>query len=424
MKEKLLKLLKAKEDARAALVAKSEKSEDLNEVRGIHSQIEAINAEITELRGLIAEAEAAEKPDDDGEGEPDARTAAVTQPEPNQQNQEKRSFTPGVGFKPVGKSTAAGTRSKEETETADREKRGKDLKEGRAVTVGSSSIVVPQYQASTINPTFNKISSLIDRVDILILNGGESFTQPYEKDTPAGDYSAEGADYNTADVVFGYASINKSKVTAYSETTEEIEKLPAAAYETVVMNGIRKSVRRKITKEILVGDGDTNHLAGIFSAKADAINAETDISFSSITNTTLNDIIFSYGGDEEVEDQAVLILNKVDLKAFSQLRTADGKPFHTIVSSGNTGTIDGIPYVINSACNAISASGTAANAYCMAYGPLSNYKLVVFSDLDVRRSDDYKFKSGQIAHRGSVFAGGNVVTYNGFVRVKKAAAAA
>lgn len=70
-------------------------------------------------------------------------------------------------------------------------------------------------------------------------------------------------------------------------------------------------------------------------------------------------------------------LNKSDLKAFSQLRTTDGKPFHTIVARGNAGTIDGIPYIINSVLPALSASATAAGTYCMAYGSLSNYRLVV-----------------------------------------------
>ena len=69
---------------------------------------------------------------------------------------------------------------------------------------------------------------------------------------------------------------------------------------------------------------------------------------------------------------------------------------------------------------ALSASATAAGTYCMAYGSLSNYRLVVFSDLDVQRSTDYKFKEGMIAHRAEIYAGGNVVTYNGFIRVKKA----
>jgi len=118
----------------------------------------------------------------------------------------------------------------------------------------------------------------------------------------------------------------------------------------------------------------------------------------------------------------VLILSKVDLKAFSQLRTANGEVFHVIVTHGNTGTIDGIPYIINSACKILSSITTTVGSYCMAYGPISNYKLVNFSNLNVQRSTDFKFATGQIAHRGSIFVGGNVVAQNGFLRVKKVAA--
>ncbi|CQR73309.1 Phage capsid family protein [Sporomusa ovata DSM 2662] len=416
MKDKLLKLLKAKEEARAALVIKSEKSEDVAELRSIQVQIEALNGEITELRGMIAEAEAAEKPNEPEE----ARTAAVN----GAQEPEKRQFTPGTGFKPLDGAKLEGEkRTKEEIDLADREKRGTDLKEMRSVTVGSSNVLLVAHQATDIGQGFNKVSSLIDRVTYMYLPGGESFTQPYLKDNPEGDYKAEGEAYATADATFGNAAINKSKVTAYSESTEELLKLPAAPYEQEVMAGITKSVRRKITKEILVGTGATNHLSGIFSTTADAIDSATDLGVAAITNTTLDDIIFNYGGDENVEDAAVLILNKADLKAFSQLRTTDGKKFHTIVTNGNTGTIDGIPFIINSAgCKAISATATTVGAYCMAYGPLSNYKLVVFSDLDVQRSTDFKFSTGQIAHRGSVFIGGNVVAQNGFLRITKKAA--
>ncbi|HFK2719154.1 TPA: phage major capsid protein, partial [Escherichia coli] len=151
-----------------------------------------------------------------------------------------------------------------------------------------------------------------------------------------------------------------------------------------------------------------------------AIDAATDLEISEIDNTTLDEIIFSYGGDEDVEDAAVLILNKKDLKAFAKLRSSDGKKVHTIVSNGNKGTIDGIPFLINSACKAISDAATADGGYVMAYGPLSNYQFTIFSEMDVQRSTDFKFKQGMIAHKGVVFAGGNVVSKNGFLRVKKA----
>lgn len=300
-----------------------------------------------------------------------------------------------------------------------KEERGKALKENRSVTVGASNIILPRHDATDIKPTFNEVSSLIDRVNRIPLPGGESFRQPYLEGYGEGGYTAEGVDYTDAEPTFGYATINKAKVTAYAEDSEEVLRLPEADYDSVVMNGITVALRKKITKEILVGDGAANHLAGIFSAAATAIDAATDIEITGITKDTLDQIIYSYGGDEDVEDESVLILNKKDLKAFALLRDAQDRKVYEIVHRGNTGTINGVRYILNSACNAISDAGTAPGAYVMAYGPLSNYSLAIFSDVEVMRSMDYKFKQGMIAHKGSVFVGGNVTAKNGFLRIKK-----
>lgn len=316
-------------------------------------------------------------------------------------------FVPGVQVDPAKEARKA------------REVRGQALKENRSVTVGASSVLLPQHQANDIKPTFNEVSSLIDRVNIKPLLGGESFKQPYVKGYGTGGNTAEGADYETAEPIFGYASINKSKVTAYAEDSEEVQKLPAADYDGEVMKGVTIASRKKTTREILIGDGSTNHIAGIFSAAADAIDVATDLAITSIDETTLDEIVFSFGGDEDVEDAAVLILNKRDLKAFATLRSDDGEKIYDVKANGNTGTIDGIPFIINSACKAISNPASATGDYAMAYGPLSNYMLTIFSDIDVQRSTDYKFKQGMIAHRSSVFLGGNVTSKNGFLRVKK-----
>ena len=152
-----------------------------------------------------------------------------------------------------------------------------------------------------------------------------------------------------------------------------------------------------------------------------ALADSTPLEIAEITDTTLDDIVFAYGGDEEVEGGACLILNKNDLRAFAKLRTAEGRKVHAIDYVAQT--IDGIPYVINSNCKALSDSATAAGYYCIAYGSLKNYEVPVFSPVEIGKSTDYKFKDGIICYKASVFTGGNVVGYNGFLRVKKAAKA-
>ncbi len=301
------------------------------------------------------------------------------------------------------------------------EKRGKALLEKRSVTIASTGVIIPAYQASDIKPTFNEVSSLLDNVNIKQFTGGESFKQPYSTGYGEGEYATENDSTLTdADATFGYAEVTKTKIVAYTEDSEELIKLPAANFDAEVVKGISIAERKKITKEILIGDGASGHFVGIFDDGATAIDAATDIDFAEIDENTLDEIIYSFGGNEDVEDLAVLILNKVDLKAFAQLRDANGQKIYDVKPKGNFGTIDGVPYIINSNCKAISAAATTSGQYAMAYGPLSNYTMGIFSDLEVSRSTDYKFKEGMIAHRGVIFAGGNVTAKNGFLRVKKA----
>lgn len=304
----------------------------------------------------------------------------------------------------------------------DLEKRGKDLKESRSITVGTSEIVLPQYTGDTINGTFNQISSLIDKVQHKPLTGGESFKQPFEKPMEKdADYTKMNGEYNQVETLTGYAPITKSKITAYQEEPEEVIKLPNADYDGLITKGTGKALRRKITKEILIGDGAADHLRGIFynptEKKEQVIDPTTDIVIDEINEDTLDEIIYSFGGDEDVEDVATLILNKKDLKLFAMVKDKTGKKVYDIKNNGNTGTIDNVPYIINTACKDIK--NAKENDYCMAYGPLSNYMLTTFSETEIQRSTDFKFKQGMIAHKGVVFVGGNVVAYNGFIRVKK-----
>jgi len=313
---------------------------------------------------------------------------------------------------------SAGAEKRNEEPEVDWEKRGEDIFEKRAVTVGSGDLVLPKHDSAKIKGTFNQVSTLIDRVTVVPLEGGESYETPYEVQHGEGNYTKEGQPYHDIDIEFGYARINKTKVTAYNEITEEVLKLPRANYGQRVVESVRQALRKKITKEILNGRGPAqDEFVGIFSAEAKAINPATDMEITEINEDTLENIIYAFGGDEDVEDEFTLILSKDDLRQFSKVRYPDGRKVYDIKHNGNVGTIDGVSYIINSGAGSLATA--ADGEYLMAYGPLSNYEMAVFSPTEVKRSDDVKFKEGMIAHRGSVFSGGNVVAFNGFLRVKK-----
>lgn len=307
--------------------------------------------------------------------------------------------------------------------------------ERRTMTVepsssGESSIIVPTYSSANINPDFSVVSSLIDSVAHLSLNGGESFLQPYVTGIDLGGYTGEAENAAEAETAFSSAQINRCKITAYCELSEELSKLPAANYADVVFQNIKTSIQGFLTKEILFGEGVSNggfsnRLVGIFSEKATAIASDTDFSISQITDITLDEILIRYGGDESVEAiPCCLILHKLDLLAFAKVRTSTREKFYDIkFSTSNTGTISGVPFILSSALKPLSMTadkgGAQSGDYVMCYGNPKSYLLTEFSPLEVTRSNDFKFRSGVSCFRGSVFCGGNVCKKNGFIRIRR-----
>ena len=404
MNEKLRKILKRKAEIRAKLSANIEGTIALTE-----EEIKALNGELEDLN---KEEEAALEED---EQEKERNKAGIMT--------DAAAGNGEITLRKIDKSGEERRINNSKTELSEEEKskRGKALREKRAITVDNSKIALATHTARGVTDTFNEVSTLIDLVTITPLEGGESYQRGYVKGYGEGGKTTD-KKYKKVETIFGYADINKQKITAYSEEPEEIKKLADADYHDKIVNGMTVAEKKKMSKSILIGDGSTGEFQGIFSNPSDsdfAIEKDKDLIISKIDDATLDEIVYSYGGEEDTVADACLILNKKDLKAFAKVRNADGKKAYKIVNHGNTGTIDDVPYVINSACKALSDVATVKDDYCMAYGSLKNYEVALFSNLEVKQSEDFKFDEGQIAHKGVVFAGGNVVAWNGFVRVKK-----
>jgi len=296
------------------------------------------------------------------------------------------------------------------------EQRIRALKQNRAITLSALDTLTVTHQANNIKGTFNQVSSILDLVTYKYLPGGESYQQPFIKDYGVAGYTAEGANATESEPTWGYAQINKTKITAYTEVSEEFEKLKPSYYLAEIQRNLTISLRKTLSKEIIKGDGDTGHITGILgpAAKVVALEATKDLEIGTIDEHTLNEIILSYGGDEEVY-RGVLILNKADLREFLKVRGSDKKPVYKVDFVNQT--IDGIPYVISSQ---ITPHATAdAGDYTMAYGALGHYDLVSFSPIEISKSTDFKFRQGQIAYRAVGMFGGNVTSFNAFLRIKK-----
>lgn len=351
-------------------------------------------------------------------------------------------FNPLAAFSLGNNTNAQDTpESREATLKAKFEKRGADLKDkkpvtytlneipvSRSITVDTAGLVIPSQASNTLNPKFNEVSSIVDLVHVVSMNGGETYTKGFSKPMSSdADYTTDGAQHKSTEPVNDYVTIAKTFLTSYAEISKQASKLSNIDYQAQLGLTVRDALRKKMARQIMVGDGAAGHFTGIFNAPANVIPADSDLSISKIDADTLDKIVFGYGGDEDVEASAYLILSKADLAAFAAIRATDGKRLYKIVTNGNTGTISSedsfsVNYVLNSICPALTASATAAGTYCMAYGILQYYEMPLFSDITVEMSTDYKFGEGMVAYSGEAYSGGNVASYKGFTRIKKAAA--
>lgn len=429
MKDFLKKLIQRKKDEQAKLNKRMDESEDIKEVRSIGETLKTIAQEIAEAEAQLQAIE--NEPKDEPQEEPkddEARADDSLDPneeEPTNENVERSKDYVKVGGTNIRQMATTNLRrgnpmDKEQREAQNKEieERAKLLKEGRAVTVASDNILLPKHQSNDLATVpFRQVSTFYDLTKVRNLQGGETYEAPFTKSYGIGGLTEESSAYTEAEPDFGTAKINKVKVTAYAEFSEELERLPNANYEAEIRKGVEIALKKKMAQQQIGGTGESNTFIGITSASADntAVLDSDDMELSKIDQDTLNKIIFAYGGDEEVEQKGVLVLNKADLLAFSLVKNDIGDHAYKIDLANQT--INTVPYIINS--NLIPLDTATKGQYSMIYGIPQYYETAIFSPVEIKKSYDYKFKDGMIAYRASVFAGGNTTAYRGFMRVKK-----
>ncbi|MBS6504090.1 MAG: phage major capsid protein [Clostridium sp.] len=434
-------------EKRKGIVARIDGAKTDEELDAIKTELRKVDMQITEEKNRIEE----EKRnngyiDENGQSE---RTRTVNDDENNDQNNnpEKRSadYIPGVGFRAVDGVDLNNEKEfrnvgNEKVEVKELEKRGEIWKgnnrEERAVVL-DDTILIPKHKSNTVNALpFNEVSSILDLVKITPFPNGDSYEVPFEYETGEGDYTEEvaaggtGGEYHEVGVKFDSSKIKRTKLTTYSEISKEFLKTPSANYAERVQVNVVKSIYKKIAKDIVVGVGGDSAIQGILTQPEKVTNDKSqqrdnrvidkDIEVTELGFNTINDIVFAYGGENDVEEGQVLLMNKMTLNEFAKMRDSNGNKAYDIKTYGATFTIDGIRGVFSAHIKPFSTA--EENDYFMAYGSPQAYELALFGAIDVEESIHYKFRQGLISYRADQFIGGNLTAYKSWIRVKKGAA--
>lgn len=297
----------------------------------------------------------------------------------------------------------------------------------KSLLLSEESLVMPTRTSTTVRDGENRVSSILDQVSVMDLTGAQSYAVPIltqDLEAYTGDpFTLTGTKRQESDAEFDAAEINPYEVNVTSYVDRNLYRLTNVDYEGIIRTSAMRALRRNVAELIYNGGG--TKMLGIKGGKTvGGVNLVKTITVSEIAPGFLDDVVFSYGGDEETGGQARLFLNKKDLQAIGKLRYEDGKRVYSIVpDAGNPNTgriIEGgliVPYTIGSALTDYAAAGTSAIS--MVYGDPTNYLLGLFGPYSIRVDESYMAAERMNTILGDAFVGGNIVAPGGFIGVTK-----
>lgn len=390
MKEKLLKLLKAKKEQRDALNKSMIESENKEERAAIGETLKALGEEINEVEEMLAQVDEPATgddgaPGDDGKRKLDVLSTLDLRSQKSGKTEKEKIEERAKAFADTGKMTIENT-------------------DARAVLVSSGKLATPTGVSGINDEIGAKVSSIVDFVKITDASGMGAYKVAYQTADSAAATQTEGAAYNASEPTFAFVEIKPQTEAVLSYISKQARKQTPLNYQQKVNDSALVALRKRAAK--------------IVTDKIVASTINTKLYSVTLNETALRKIAFNYGGDESIVGAATLFINKADLVTLGDVRGSDKKPVYEITpdsSNPNTGIIkDGglsVPYCIDSNL----ASGT------LIYGQPHCFELALFSNYEINVSEDFAFDKGLLAIRGDVELGGDVVVNGGFVVASTAA---
>lgn len=309
------------------------------------------------------------------------------------------------------------------------------LRDGKPVELRSevegtaqNGVLIPSHLDPVVDALpFNEVNSVLDLVNVINLPNGNEYSKAFQVSSDEGAYTLEATQTNTGanddgryhevGVGFDKVTIKRNKITAITYESEELEALPDADYAGIVERNVSLALRKKLAKEIILGDGTGNHFLGLASTSAN-LNANTYTNkYYAADEDLLTNILVDFGGDEDIEGRQVLIMNKQTIKDLAKVKGSDKKPVYDINVTGNTFTINGYRGVFTSHIKPYSEASDGE--IWLVYGNLGAYTVLNFGGEIIETSKEFKFDQGITAVRGKVWSGGGITGYKAFIRVLK-----
>lgn len=316
----------------------------------------------------------------------------------------------GAGTQMQGVSTPAQPSAEERAANEFRSTRSMtiDAEQSRALLISSGTLAQPTKVDGINDIPGAKVSSIIDMVKVVNCVGMGTHRVAYvDADAAAAANQTEGEAAATATLgSFKFVDIKPESVAVLDYISKQAKKQTNLQYAAKVREQALIALRKKAAQIV------TAALVG-----SDLVQA---VPGAAIDDKTLRAIALRYGGDESTIGGAVLFLNKKDLLAFGDVRgTNEKRAVYEITpdANGNTGLIRDGGLTVRYCINSNVTEGT------LLYGNPQSLELALFSDYEIRVSEDFAFDKLMDAIRGDVEMGSDVIVKNGFIKYTTGAGA-
>ncbi len=328
----------------------------------------------------------------------------------------------------IGAPTVVRSRSDAQTRAAQFQRTGRQTIDNVAtflratpvpLTVSGGTVATPTVVNGISGPVGPQVGTFIDLIEPVDATGCGTWREAYDKGTDGVATTAEGGtvpEYDFDDD-FGYVDFQPLPFPVDANISEQVMYQSPLAYETAVHEKVRLAMRKGLSA------------AAVTNIVNSPLSQQLEVVTSGIDHNFLSDLLLSYGGEEGVEGEGVLVLCKTDLRAFAKVRGKNEYiPTYSVIQdtvNSNTGIIRdnyglSCRYVLDK--NVKPLTGAAEGDLTMFYGNPKCAKLLTWGGCRVRVFEGPKISKRLLTIAGDMTANVGPRVPNGFIVVKAKAA--
>jgi HK97 family phage major capsid protein len=405
MKNKLLKLLAAKKEARDAKVATSEGLEKVEELRGIMTEVDALNVEIRDLQAMIDEL-----PAESTDPVVAERTAAVT------------AITPGIVVAPNVAQRAAVVedvdyRNAFQQFVTRNVPIAPELRADASTTVSDVGSVIPTV---IVNQIIEKLEATGMVLPLITkTNYASGMKIPTSSVNPVATWVAEIASSDRQKKTTGYISFGDNKLRCEISMSASVGAMALAIFETKFVASVVKAMVKKIELTIFSDADGESSIRGIF-AETVVFGQNVDVAAAGqLEYQTLIDAEAALPLEYEVG--ALWHMTKKTFMGFQGMKDTAGQPIARTnygIAGAPERVLLGRTVLLNSYMTTYAAT-VANDTIVAALFRLEDYVLNTIYDMGIQKKQDWDTE--ELLTKAVMSVDGKVVDKNSLVTVTKKA---